>query len=251
MPSGPTDPQAILTQSFTQMEATTTFHVDGTIDGTINASALGAALGTGTIGLEGSLKVDGSTLTGDVDASKPAAHLTATFPRLFGVSAEVVMVDGFSYIKLSTSSRFTKYTAPNSLLAPNSSPGAKLDIPAELAYLKTQLDSGGAIATLSGRETVGDRAVYHLVVTMPASLPNRLIGSTGGSVASAAASAAAAAGLVLAPVDYWVYADTLQPARVRLKASSPTLGNVDLSVILSRYGESLTIQAPSADQVQG
>ncbi|HEX7491539.1 MAG TPA: LppX_LprAFG lipoprotein [Candidatus Limnocylindrales bacterium] len=245
--SGLSDPQAILTQSFTQIEAATTLHVEGTIDGSLNAGALGAVVGSGSIGLEGVLKVDGSTLSGDIDASKPAAHLSATFPRLFGVTAEVVMVDGFSYVKLSTSSKFTKYNALTSVLAPNSSPGAMLNVGNELKFLKTQLDSGGALATLSGRETVYGRDAYHIVLTIPADMQGRLIGSTGG----AAASAADAAGLVLQPVDYWVYVDTLQPARLRLKASSPTLGSLDVSVMLSRYGEPVTIQAPAADQIQG
>jgi hypothetical protein len=253
LPSGLTDPQSILSQSFTKMEAATTFHIDGTIDGTINAGALGSVLGSGSIGLEGTLKVDGSTLSGDVDASKSSAHLTATFPRLFGVSAEVVMVDRFSYIKLSTNPKFTKYNAPTSLFVPNASPGAELNIPDELKFLETQLVSGGAVATLSGRETVNERDVYHLVVTLPAALPIQLIGSAGasGSGAAGAASAAGEAGLVVTPVDYWVYVDTMQPARLRLRAASPTLGSMDLSLILSRYGESTSIQAPSADQVQG
>lgn len=246
VPSVLTDPQAILTQSFAQMEAATTFHVDATIDGSVNAGALGGVLGIG-VGLEGALKVDGSTLSGDMDASKPAAHLTATFPRLFGVSAEVVMVDGFSYIKLSTGQKFSKYNAPTSVFAPIASPGASLNIANELKFLKTKLDSGGALTTLSGRESVGGRDVYHLVVTVPASLSNELIGYAG----SDAAGAASAVGLVLAPVDLWVYYDTLQPARVRVRASSLTLGSLDLSVILTHYGQSVNIQAPPADQVQG
>lgn len=250
-PSGLTDPQAILSQSFVQMEAATTFHVESTMDGSVNASELGALLGTGSVGLEGTLKVDGSTLSGDVDASKSAAHVSATFPRLFGISAEVVMVDGFSYIKLSTNAKFTKYNAPTSVFVPNASPGATLNIGNELKFLKTQLDSSGATATLSGRETVDGRDVYHVVVTVPASLPNELIGAAGGAAAGeAAGSAANAAGLALAPLDYWVYVDTLQPARFLLRASSPTLGSLDVSVILTRYGQSVTIQAPSADQVQ-
>jgi hypothetical protein len=159
-------------------------------------------------------------------------------------------VDGLSYIRLSTNPKFSKYNAPTSLLSANASPGAKLDIGDELKFLQSQLDSGGALATLSGRETVLGRDAYHLVVTVPASLPNRLIGSAGEAAASAAG-AAGAAGLVLTPIDYWVYVDTLQPARVRVKASSPTLGSVDVSVILSRYDAPVTIQAPAADQVQG
>jgi hypothetical protein len=122
-------------------------------------------------------------------------------------------------------------------------PDGKLSIVNELKALEARLDSSGATETLSGRETVDGRDVYHLVVTVPDSVLNSEI--------SAAGPGASGLGLVLAPVDCWVYVDTLQPARIRLQASSAAMGNLDLSVILTRYGESVTISAPAADQVNG
>jgi len=244
LPSGISDPHAIVMQSLGNLETATTFHVEATLDGTMNASALGALMGGGSIGLEGSLKVDGSTISGDVDMAKSAAHISATFPRLFGVSAEFILVDTSTYLKLSTSNKFSKYNAPAPMFAASPSAGTTLNFADEVKGVVARLESGGATYTLKGRETVDGRDVYHIVATVPDSVLNDQISAVGGAAASGL-------GVTLAPVDYWVYFGTLQPARIRLRVSSTTLGNLDLSLILTRYGESLSIQAPPADQIEG
>jgi hypothetical protein len=242
MPSGISDPAAIVSHSFAAMEAAGTFHVEGTIDGTVNASSLGSLIGMGSVGLEGTLNVSGSTLTGDVDMARPAAHITATFPRLFGVSVDGILADGYWYARLSTSNKYTKYNAVTSVFA-SPPPDGKLNFRDELKALEARLDAAGVKATLSGRETVDGRDVYHLVANVPDSVLNSKISMAGPGATSV--------GIVLAPVDCWVYVDTLQLARIRVQGSSATLGNLDLSMILTRYGESVTVNAPPADQVGG
>jgi hypothetical protein len=80
-------------------------------------------------------------------------------------------------------------------------------------------------------------------------LINQAFGAAAGAVAAGAAASGVA--LDLAPVDYWVYVDTLQPAGLYLEVSSAKLGNLDLYVTLSKYGQSVTIQAPPASQIGG
>jgi LppX_LprAFG lipoprotein len=244
VPSGISDPHTIVSKSLVNLEAATSFHFTGTLDGTMNASALGALMGGGSIGLEGTLKVDGSTMAGDVDMTKGAAKGTATFPRLFGVSAEMVLVDGNTYVRLSTSNKFSKYNASGPVFAASPSPGANLNFADEIKGVVGRLESGGVSYVLNGRDTVDGRDVYHIVATVPDSLLNQEISSAGGAVASGV-------GVTLAPVDYWVYVDTLQPASIRVKVGSATLGNMDLRLILTRYGQPVSIQAPAAGDIAG
>jgi hypothetical protein len=74
-------------------------------------------------------------------------------------------------------------------------------------------------------------------------LPNQELGAALGTAASGIT-------IDVTAVDYWVYADGLGPAKIQSKAVSPTLGRLDLSLTLSQYNNPVTIQAPSADQIE-
>ena len=51
-------------------------------------------------------------------------------------------------------------------------------------------------------------------------------------------------------VDYWAYVEGLQPAKLALKASSTSLGDLTMSVTMTRYNQPVTIAPPPRDQVK-
>ena len=61
----------------------------------------------------------------------------------------------------------------------------------------------------------------------------------------------AGAGLTIGPIGYWVYVDTMQPARLTASGSSPAVGNLDVDATIVAYNEPVTITAPQSSQVNG
>ena len=254
-----TNPSQIVTLSFTSLEASTTLHMDATISGSVKAGALGAVAGAGAIGLLGDLKLDGSTLVGDVYLARQALHLTAAFPSLFGSSAEVIVVDGYAYSKTKTpfSAADEKYkklkvaaslpaqsTAPSASPAasPSAAPEATFSFAGLLHQFDSQVGSAAATAVLVGQETVAGRAAYHLVVNVPVDVVSQALGVAGVTLPGGMS-------FDVTPVDYWVYDDGLAPARIQVNVSSSTIGTVAVSMTFTSYNQPVVIQAPPDDQV--
>ena len=80
-------------------------------------------------------------------------------------------------------------------------------------------------------------------VTVTADGLNRILASAGVTVSLPA--------VRIGPVDYCVYADTLQPARLRLTVTSTTIGSIDIDLVFSAYDRPVKIEAPPAGQVKG
>jgi hypothetical protein len=255
-PPALSDPNAILSGSFAALKSAMTVHVDGTLDGTVDASSLAAVMGGGkTSALSGTVKLDGTKLVGDIDMSKQAFDLTLAFPAsLLGFKAEAILVDGYTYTMFDlVSSKFTRTKVSSSLLsaggapdgAPGASgsPGAGLDFQSIIGQLQSRLDSSGTAPAFVGQDTLDGKDAYHLRLTVPAGLLNQEL---------EAALGAEAGGITLdvSAVDYWVYTDGLGPAKIQTKATSLTLGRIDLGLTLSQYNKPVTIQAPPAGQIE-
>jgi hypothetical protein len=241
----PLGPDEILARSVARLETAATLHVEAKIGGSVKAGSLGSIAGGIPIGLLGNIKLDGATMTGDVDVANRAAHALASFPSLFGMTAEVVLADGYTYTKISLlGDKFTKSKAPASLSAAGTGPDATLGFIDAVGQVRSVLESSGTVATLVGRDTVDGLDAYHLAVTVPQDGLKRLFQEAGG---------ASAAGLdvQVAPFDYWVYVDTLRPARLEAKASSATVGSIDLDMTLTGYDQPVKIAAPPANKVNG
>jgi hypothetical protein len=236
-------PDEILAGSLARLDASGTVHVESTLGGSINAGSLSSLVGGLPVGLLGSLKLDGATVTSDVDKSNRAVHLSASFPALFGAKAELLLVGGDVYTKVNLlGDKFTKAAAPPELTAISS--WTSYGFVDALDEVRTVLQGSGATATLLGREAVGGRDAYHLLVTVPQAGLIRSLDNAG----------AAAIGLPqfeIGPLDYWVYADSLQPARLRAGVTSTSVGSVNFDATLSRYDQQVTIAAPPADQIKG
>ncbi len=235
------DPNEIITRSATGLTAVQTVHFDVTVSGSVNMSALG---GSGSaLGLSGSLKLDGTTVSGDIDIQKRAFHVSASMPTLLGLTADIIQVDGFQYTKISLAG--TKYTkSPASTLPiPTAAPSATLDISGTVNSLKSSLDAAGVKATLVGRDKVDGRDAYHVSVLVPKDLINQQMGALGGGTASGIS-------IDTAALDYWVYVDSLNPAKIELKASSATVGSLTVTLTLTKYNQPVTIKAPADGEIQ-
>jgi hypothetical protein len=73
------DPNEIVTTGVGRLGAASSLHIDGTINGTINAASLGTISGGSMTDLSGSVKLDGSSMSGDVDLVNRAST-TGRFP---------------------------------------------------------------------------------------------------------------------------------------------------------------------------
>jgi len=241
-----TNPNEIITRSATGLTAVQTVHFDVAVSGSVNPSALGSS--GSALGLSGSLKLDGTTVSGDIDIQKQALHVSASMPTLFGLTADIIQVDGYQYVKISMFG--TKYTkSPASTLPiPSAAPSATLDISSAdissaVTSLKSSLTAAGVTTTLVGRDQVDGRDAYHVSVSVPKDLINQQIGALGGSTTSGIS-------IDSLTLDYWVYVDSLNPAKMELKASSATLGNLTVTVTLAKYNQPVTIKAPADSEIE-
>jgi hypothetical protein len=242
-PAPLSDPRQILTQSLVNLSQAKSFHVAGTIAGSVDMNGLSSLGGSSSLGLTGTLDLKGGTITGDVDVSRQAAHLTVSFPSLFGLTVDLIEVDGYSYTKINLmSDKYTKSKTDVGAIA-GAVPGASADVGGVVAGLQQMLDGSGATATLTGHSNVDGKDCYQLNLAIATDQLNA-------GLQSLAPSLSGNPGLDSASAGYWVYGDTLRPAQVELKVSSASLGNVDVTATLTRYDQSVSITAPPADQVE-
>jgi hypothetical protein len=219
-----------------------TLHFEATLSGSIDTDSISALSGSTGTAL-GTIKLNGTTLSGDFDITNDAYHMSMSMPTLLGLTADIIQVDGFQYTLVSLSgTKYTKSAVASSPITP-AGPSASLDITDTVNELKAGLDQMGATTTLVGTDKVGGESAYHVSITVPVDQINSLIAADGGSTA---------AGITVssATFDYWVYTDSMKPAKLEVTAVSPTLGNLDLTVTVSKYDASVTISAPPANMVQ-
>ncbi len=236
------DPNEIITRSANGMAAVQTVHFDVAISGSLKAQALGSS-GSG-LGLTGPIRLDGATVSGDVDVQKRAFHLTASMPTLMGLSADLILVDGYQYTKNSLAGdKYTKSKASMLLPLASSAPGATLDISGTVNSLKSSLDAAGVRATLVGREKANGRDAYRLSVIIPKDLINQQVGALSGD-------AAGSISIDTVTLDYWVYVDSLYPAKMVLKANSATAGNLTFTVTLTKYNEPVAVKVPADSEIE-
>jgi hypothetical protein len=237
-----TDPQEVVTRAIASATAIQSLHVKIEVSGKVNAGSLGGASGSL---LSGNVDLTGTTVEGDVDIAKQAADLKLAVPALLGTTGEVVVVDGYVYTQISlSSSKFSKSKLSDTTGLALPSPGALASgaISDQIASLRKSLDDAGVVATLKPTAKVDGKDAYDISYSLPLDKINTLLGAAGGS---------ATAGMTLdsAAVEIWVYMDDLRPAKLEVKGSSSTLGNLDVVVTLTRYNQAVTISAPAPSNI--
>src|SRR5664280_1632090 len=190
-PTPISDPNEIITRSLSGLQNVRTLHVEAKLDGSIDVGALNGLPGGLARQLIGKMKLDGSTLTGDVDIANRAAHFSASVPNLLGLTLDYIAVDGYLYAKVNLSGEKYNKTPMSSVLpGVDLAPSASLNIAESVGTFKAELDQAGVTAALVGR------------------------------------------------------------AKMEVKASSTKLGNLDLTVTLTKYDQPVTITAPPDSEVQ-
>jgi hypothetical protein len=237
------DPELAITASLTGLTDVKTFHIDATLNGSINVAKIAELSGTTFPGIT-TLSLQGTTLTADVDITKQAVKLTISLPTLMGMKVEVVQVDGYTYTKNSlTDTKWTKTESSGVLPISTPSPGETLDLDKAVNELKSSLEDANMTATMIGTEKVDGRDAYHIAISIPLDTINQYIATEGGSTM---------AGITVdsASFDYWVYKDTVRPAKLEIAGTSAALGSIDLVVTFTKYDESVTIEAPPASEIK-
>jgi hypothetical protein len=259
----PGDPSSIISAVIAGGPDTKSFHLKIEVNGTIKASGLSGLGGDTTSGLTGDLKLDGSTVEGDVDVANQAAHLAATVS--FGsagstatIPADFIYKDSALYYKAPLLLGSEKYTKTSLGDLSGSLTGGAVSVPTavasglsglgdQVAQIRKTLDDAGAKATLVGVEKVGGQDAYHITISVPLDLINSKIA---GAVASAASTAAAGLTIDSLGIDAWVYEADNRLAKIDIKAASSKLGNLEVIVTVTNYDKPVTITAPPASEVE-
>jgi hypothetical protein len=259
----PNSPDGILTQAISGGSAIKSVHLKIEVGGTIKAAALkaaGSSTGGISAGITSDLKLDGTSLEGDIDVANQAANLklsVAAIPEFGGVpiTADLILKDQALYYKVSMlGPKYTKMplgslTEGLGVNVPLPTPGASAltGVTDQVAAMRKQLEDFGAVAKLVGVEQIGGKDANHINIALP-------IDKINAQIAAAAAGespdpALANMKLDSAAIDFWIYKDNSQLAKVTVAGGSSVLGNLALTITLTNYDVPVSISAPPASQV--
>jgi hypothetical protein len=237
------------------------FHLKLTASGTVKAAALSDATSGAAGG--GDLKLDGTSVEGDVDIANAAAHIALNVPPIAAlggipISADLIVADQVLYLKTALLGG-TKYIKMD--LASLSSLGSSLPLPSipvslpsagasdglfgmsdQVASLRKQLDDAGAKATIVGTEKIGGEDATHVNVSVPVDWINQ-------QAAAQASASTTQMKLDSATFDVWIYKANNVLAQLHLTAASSSVGNVDLMLTLTNIDKPVTVKAPAASEV--
>jgi hypothetical protein len=225
-----TDPKEILTETVVSLKDLKTVEFTGTFSGKITAAEMGG------------MELDLSTvkMTGAFDLPNKKARFNLDAPSLLGTSIDALLVGDKAYYKVAgmlggmLGASADKYTVAD---VPESS-GEPMTDPAEIAKAVDEI--GEALDKLpndpvkGADEKCGDQDCYHVTI------------SATGEQLQALDPTAAAAGDV--SIDIWTRHSDRLPAKIAIASESPEMGTVGLTIDF-RYGVSVSVEAPPADQI--
>jgi hypothetical protein len=257
----PIDPDTLFNLGIAEGPAWRSFHLNIAVGGTIKAAVLRASGDPAFAKVSSDAVLDGTTVSGDVDAPNLAFHLGMTVPAIpalhsGAISADLIIKNSTLYVK--TSALGAKYrsvklgTISKSLGVPVSvpTPGASAltGLANVVADLRANLETNGVAPKLVGIDQVGGRAAYHIDLTVPLDQMNKDI--------AAAAASAGAPGAFLTKIQVtsmtagvWIYQDNYELAQVQLAGSSSDGGNLSFTMTLTSFDQPVTINAPATSDV--
>jgi len=222
------DPKQILEAGVTGLQAAKSFHVDGTASGKV-VLTLGGVTGSGS---GAPITLDGSTITGDADLARKRASLSLAVPALFGLTADVVAIDGVVYTKvpLFGSAGWTRQIGAGSIFDAFADPAGLLD------QLPSLLDRPGVAPRKLANEHCGDADCYAVSFTIPAAV----VGP------GASPAGALPGGLVIGDLAVTALVRTDAPRLVKLSFDIPlgAGGTVNVSLDLSQFGAPVAVTPP-------
>jgi len=231
-------------------------HLKIAVNGTIKKEALSGASGSSGPTITKDIVLDGTSIEGDIDVDKQAAHLTLNVPGLdllggTPITGDIIVVDKVGYAKISllgekyqtmSLSDLGDLTGSLPVSLPSAGPSALTTVEDQLTAFRKQLDDAGAKTTLVGLEKIGGKDAYHINISVPAEFLNKEL---------AAQSSPDPAPLTIDSVsmDVWAYKDTYNLAQLEVKGAAAEFGSLDLIVTLTNYDVPVTITAPPASEI--
>lgn len=234
-----TDPREILAAAVTATTAAGTVRIDGSADGTIGLDLAGFETPS-------AVELSGTTFSADLDLENGDARATFSAPGLLGLTGEIIVVDGTSYLKTSLTGALYR-TLPGGGDIPEPSGTVRASILEGLTGLlvRPELDPVRAEDVACGNATC-----YRVEIALsPADL-----------AALGAGDLEAPAGfpgpiplpdLTTATVDLTVLVaqDTARLAGITAKTDQGTDGAAAVDLTFSKWDEAVSISAPPPDQV--
>ena len=227
-----TDPTEIVTAALKSTEAAKSFRLDVRVDGSATIRLPGSVSGTGT-----PVRLDGTTAAIDVDVVAPAAHAIVSAPALLGFKADVIAVDGKSYVKTSLTGPLYQVSAAETGPV---NPGAAGSIIDNLGDL---LLKEGIVLTKGADLQCGSETCYAVTTSLT---PDQL-GAAGG------AAAALPVDLTGATLKLTMLVEQDPPNHLAGIDAVLTMADgsaLTMAVTASRWDEPVTVTAPPADQVK-
>ena len=217
-----TDPSEILTKAVTAMQNGKSVHLEASVDGTFKADL------TGT-GQSSELNLAGTNLKGDLDLAAKNAHVTAAVPAFLGLTADIIIVGGDTYTKVSLSG--DKYQKSTTTSTDPTDPAVALK------EVETFLKKPEIKPVKKDDTSCGSKRCYQVELSLSADALKSLIPDQDLQGASIV-------------VTILVEKDTLYPASATVTVSAAALGEVTLTIAMTDWDKAVTIEAPPADQVE-
>ncbi|HEY7332103.1 MAG TPA: hypothetical protein VH859_04005 [Candidatus Limnocylindria bacterium] len=221
----PADPKDIVIQGLDAMADVETVHFVLSLDGTATIPDLGGEMNLGGTEASGDLSADG------------AARVEFAVPAMFGLSGEIIALDGASYTRTS----LTGETWSKSDLDEDDPATGALDPTEQLDQVREFLDKEGVEVERLDDAECGEETCYAVRLTIPGEVLAEA--SDGGDVVPTdLVGEALVLDLLFDREDHW-----LTQLGTRIVAES--VGELTLSLTFSAFNEPVEIEAPPADQV--
>jgi hypothetical protein len=221
------DPAEILAKAVESMQKAKSFHLEATVEGTFSADLTGS-------GQPSEISLGGTTLSADIDIANSNAHLEMAVPALLGMTADVIVVGEDTWTR--TSFTGDKYQKSNS--ADSGIPVDATDPEKALKDLQEWLKKPEVAPTKGADASCGSKTCYEVTIDLTSEELKALVPDAGDL----------GAGSVVLTV--LVEKDTFRPASLALAFSAADVGELTVTLTLSKWDEAVTIAAPPADQVQ-
>ena len=233
-PRTPTTPTAIITAALNGESAVTSFHIEIDASGTIKAAALQAEAGSAGAAITSDVKLDGTSITGDVDVANSAADLSFSVPAMaelgnVPLTGDLILKDSILYYKVSMMGpKYTKMDlgslssslgalASSMPVAVPTAVASAAGLTDELSQLQAELTQAGFKATFAGVDQIGGQDANHITISFPLAMLNS-------EIAASAPSSGPVPTIDSASLDVWIYKANSQLAKVELKGASADAG---------------------------
>lgn len=226
-----TDPKEILTKAVEATRDAKSFHIALTLDGEVSLDLLGT-------GSTSPMTLAGTKLEGDVDVANAAARLALTVPALFGLTGEVIVVDGFAYLKSSlTGEKYQKSEVSEA--SPGPSPSGDMLGEFEAFLARPEIDPK------KGADTkCGDVDCYTVTIELTAEEIAALSSDAPDAIPSLPIDSAALTLTIL------VEKASLHLANVSASVDFGDAGSLTLGAAFSKWDATVTVSPPPDDQVE-